>query len=144
MLNRADRFEGKGLTWIFIALILALMSVAVIYFGQSVNYEGSSATISQQKPSRPARTYSVFYSGGVFSPTNLRIRVGDTVKFVNNTLLPIGVATDPHPEHNNLLGFESSDDISSEELFSYTFSNLGIFPYHNEKNPNEIGSVIVR
>ena len=53
-------------------------------------------------------------------------------------------ASDPHPTHNQLLGLDSVGDIPQGSYFAYTFSEKGIFGYHNEKKPEEAGTIIVR
>lgn len=143
LLDRSDQFESKGLAWVLITLVLVLMSVAVMYFSRNTN-SNNMAALTNLPSSRPARLYSVFYDGGVFSPTNLRIHVGDAVKFQNSrTAAAIWVISDPHPIHNGLAGLNSGE-LSVKGYFTYTFNLPGIFGYHNEKNPNETGSIIVR
>ena len=143
--ERADGAEPSGLGWLFILLFLILLSAAVLYFSQGgKNLIGSLPTPTNTIASRPSRTYSVYYDRGVFSPTNLRIHAGDTVRFENDNTLPIRVVTDPHPAHNGLVGFDSASEIRNKESFTYIFNAVGIFSYHNERNPNETGTIIVR
>lgn len=143
--ERAEGAEPNGLGWLFILLLLILLSAAILYFSQgSKNLIGGTPTPLNTVTNRPARTYSVYYDRGVFSPTNLRIHAGDTVRFENDTLLPIRVVTDPHPAHNGLAGFDSVNEVRNKESFTYTFNAVGIFSYHNERNPNETGTIIVR
>ena len=130
-----------------IIITLILLAVAVNIFGDSSQYgSGNMGDNIQPTPSesRMSRIYTVSYKNGVFSPTNLRIHVGDTVRFRNDGLIAIRVASDPHPLHNGLLGFDSIGDIPAESYFSFTFATKGVFGYHNEKNLNETGAIIVR
>ncbi|MDO8495514.1 MAG: hypothetical protein Q7S32_03260 [bacterium] len=143
LLDKSDQGESKGLAWALIVLIMMLMGVAILYFSKNSNYHDTTAATNQPS-SRPPRVYSVFYGGGVFSPTNLRIHAGDSVRFQNTSNMPIWVISDPHPAHNDLLGFTSDGDILSRGFFSYTFNTPGIFGYHNERNPNESGVITVR
>lgn len=145
LLDQSERWGKQGSGWILILLVLALMSLAVRHFSQGVNQEDSMAQISNRaSPSRSPRDYSIFYNGGVFSPTNLRIHQGDTVKFKNDSPEPIWIISDPHPEHNILLSLNSQGEVAPESDYAYLFSQAGIFRYHNEKNPNETGTIIVR
>lgn len=143
--DKSDQTEFHGLPWILIVLLLILLSLAVLYFGKSGHPQQAvaSKTNSQFTP-RPPRTYSVFYSGGVFSPTNLRIHSGDTVKFQNNGFSAIKIAPNSEKDQENGVGFENIGEIQTKNSFSYTFSTSGIFNYHNEKNPNEAGAIIIR
>lgn len=139
----SDQAEPYGLPWILIVLLLVLLSVAVLYFGRNVNYQPASAIGGNGSAIRSPRTYSIFYSGGVFSPTNLRIHNGDTVKFQNNGFLAIRIAPDTANDLENGVGFSNIGEIQPKNSFSYTFSSAGIFNYHNEKNPNEAGAIII-
>ena len=143
LLNRSDQAANKGLAWMVVLILLLLMSAAVLYFNDPSASRDSLA--STAKPSiRPARIYAVFYSGGVFSPTNLRIHAGDTVRFQNPSPAPIWVISDPHPAHDGLASLNSAGQILPQSAFVYTFADPGIYGYHNELNPNQIGVIIVR
>jgi len=142
--DRADQAEPHGLPWILIILLLVLLSAAVFYFGPSANYQATSANSSSHATVRSPRTYAVFYSGGVFSPTNLHIHKGDTVRFQNNSLTAVRIVPDTKKDQENGAGFTNIGAITSQNSFSYNFSTAGIFNYHNEKNPNEAGAIIIR
>lgn len=144
LLDRSDQQEPHGLPWILIVLLLVLLSVAVLYFGKNINYQPASAVKGNGSTVRSPRTYSIFYSGGVFSPTNLRIHSGDTVKFQNNGFFGIRIAPNTEKDQENGIGFSNIGEIMPKNSFSYTFSTAGIFNYHNEKNPNEAGAIIIR
>ena len=142
--DRSDQAEPHGLSWILIVLLLVLLSMAVLYFGRNNNYKPVAASSGSNAIPRPARLYSVFYSGGVFSPTNLRIHAGDTVKFQNNGFSAIKISPNTDKDQQSGVGFENIGEIQPKNYFSYIFSTAGIFNYHNEKNPNEAGAIIIR
>ncbi|MEK7589134.1 MAG: hypothetical protein AAB479_00695 [Patescibacteria group bacterium] len=145
--ERLNTLSDTGTFWILIILVLILMAFAVSIFG-SKNSSGEAVTDSSQSPtpteSRQPRMYTVSYRVGVFSPTNLRIHAGDTVRFRNDGLFSIYVVSDPHPEHNNVAGFDSIGDVQPGSTFGFTFATKGIFGYHNERNINETGTIMVR
>lgn len=90
--------------------------------------------------SREPRFYTVTYKSGVFSPTNLRIHAGDTVRFKNDSFFGIRIVADPH----QLPGLDSVGDIPQGSYFSYTFGEKGIFDYHNGKDAEQQGTIMVR
>jgi len=143
LINKFEGGEPKGLSWLLIVLFLTLLSVAVMYFGGSRQYVLNSTGSDSKSNSRVPRTYSIFYNSGVFSPTNLRIHAGDGVEFQNKTFLPIKIVADNN-DKSPILGFQDSGTVAPNTVFSFTFLNAGIFNYYNEKNPNEVGSIIVR
>ncbi len=139
-------FKPKGAIWLFIILVLTGFTWAVLYFGRK-NPElanGGQALTSRLAGVRQPRTYTVFYGLGVFSPTNIRIHVGDSVRFQNDSNTPVRVISDSTNNILDLAGFDSIGDIPPDGVFTYTFSQAGIFGYHNAKNSSEEGAVIVR
>lgn len=135
--------ESASVFWIFIILILGLFVASVMFFtrGEIIEPRDRGAnllSVDQEEDNRASRIYTVNYKNGVFSPTNLRIHLGDTVRFKNEGILPIRIISDGLP------GFDSIGTIPRGGVFSYTFSSRGIFQYYNDRNDNEIGTVIVR
>lgn len=139
--------DGPRGPWLLIVACLILLAAAVSFFGgKSVtnnNVDFSARPISSLDIKSP-RIYTVSYKAGVFSPTNLRIHAGDTVRFKNESFFPVRIASDPHPSHSDMPGFDSIGDIPQNSYFSFTFSEKGIFGYHNNKNVDEGGTIIVR
>ena len=129
--------------WLLIVISLMLMAAAVVIFGQAEHDIGQATISPTQSPSdsKQARIYTVSYKSVVFSPTNLRIHSGDTVRFKNDGLFAIHIIADP-PE--DLVGFDSVGDIPPGSYFSYTFAAKGTFGYRNEKDQDETGAIIVR
>jgi len=125
-----------------IVLVLVLMIVAVLLLNPGGGDVALGPTPSaSQLP--PARIYAVSYRFGVFSPTNLRIQVGDTVRFHNDSNSPVRVVADPSggrttPE------FDSIGKVEPGGYFSYTFATAGVFPYHDEQDGTKAGVIIVR
>ena len=139
-------FKPKGAIWLFIIFVLAGFAWAVLYFGRNNPSLANNdrAVPSRQASARQPRTYTVFYGLGVYSPTNIRIHVGDSVRFQNDSDFPMHVISDSTNDALDLAGFDSLGEIPPDSVFTYTFSQSGIFGYHNVKNPNEEGTVIVR
>lgn len=144
--------NGSGLSWLLIVLVLVLLALSVSMFRRPVASDTSSlpgkgnigTSVEPTPEIRQPRVYTVSYRNGVFSPTNLRIHAGDTIRIKNESIFPIRVVSDPHPEHNGLVGFDSIGDIPQGSFFSFTFAARGIFGYHNEKKPDEAGTIMVR
>ncbi len=137
--------KPNGLIWLLIILVLTGFAAATMYFEQDT--QGLAAIQSPANyptPSRQARVYTVYYGLGVFSPTNIRIHVGDSVKFQNDSKSPIRIVSDLTNGVPDLAGFDSIGDVPPDSAFSFTFSEAGIFGYHNGRNPAEEGTVIVR
>ena len=139
--KRLRTLDGSGLSWLLIVLVLVLLALSVSMFRQPV-VPGTSGNIGTSLEPTPEikqpRVYTVSYRNGVFSPTNLRIHAGDTVRFKNEGIFPINVVGD------DLVGFDSVGDVPQGSFFAFTFAAKGIFSYHNEKSSDEVGTIMVR
>lgn len=146
--ERIQRVQSIGGFWIIIAAMLVLSAVAVSLLGGTPPENGPISLSPTPTPtpteSHAPRIYTVSYKAGVFSPTNLRIHSGDTVRFKNDGILSVRIVSDPHPDHNDLVGFDSIGDIPPGSSFIFTFAAKGVFGYHNEKKISEIGTVMVK
>lgn len=138
-----ERHHNPAVFWLLIIVLMLLLAGAVRIMSEPKNLVSKIPTPTPQETREP-RFYTVSYRSGVFSPTNLRIHAGDTVRFKNESFFSIHVISDPHPAHNQLPGFDSVGDVPQGSYFSYTFSEKGIFGYHNEKKTEEQGTIIVR
>jgi plastocyanin len=130
-----------GISWLVIILLLALLAVAVMVFDKHDDpIAGATPTPAEESPtpSMAARVYTVSYDAGVFSPTNLRIHAGDTVRFKNESIFPIHVVSD------DIVGFDSVGDVPQGSYFAFTFAARGTFSYYNKHNKDQTGSIIVR
>ena len=122
-----------------IIIMLMMLAGAVTTLSKPEDLISQIPTVTPGED-RELRIYTISYKGGVFSPTNLRIHAGDTVRFKNEGFFGIRVITD----NNQLPGFDSVGNIPQSSYFSYTFAEKGIFGYHNDDKPDEQGTIIVR
>ena len=77
-----------------------------------------------------------------FSPSELVIQVGDTVIFKATDAIA-WPASDPHPTHENLDGFDIGKVLEKGEEWEYTFASPGIWRYHDHINPTVTGKITV-
>lgn len=105
--------------------------------------ETSQNSISPEKEEIPSQSELVIFNGSSFSPKTLRIKSGTIVTFRNESPNPMWVASDPHPIHTNYSGFDARKSMSTEEIYSFTFTQKGSWGYHNHLNPGQVGEIIV-
>ncbi|MSU55515.1 MAG: hypothetical protein EXS46_03195 [Candidatus Taylorbacteria bacterium] len=90
-----------------------------------------------------------------FTPENLTLKVGDTVKFVNSSTGKMWVGVDEHPTHteydNTTLKEHcavgatlSFDQCGDGKEYSFTFTKAGSWDYHNHSRSNMRGTVVVK
>lgn len=134
--------NAPGISWLLIIVVLVLLALSVMVFNQS--QQDLSGPVPTPTPTSIAsatdqpRIYTVSYDAGVFSPTNLRIHAGDTVRFRNDSVFPIHIISD------DLVGFDSVGDLPQGSFFSFTFAARGTFSYHNSRSADQAGTIIVR
>lgn len=78
-----------------------------------------------------------------FSPASVTVNAGDTVVWANNGDRPAWPASDDHPTHTKLPGFDSLRGLAKGETYSYRFTRQGTWGYHDHLRPALAGSVTV-
>lgn len=79
-----------------------------------------------------------------FSPSQITIPVGKTVKFINNDETERWPASGVHPTHQLCPGFDSLKPIAPGESYTFTFKEAKTCPMHDHLNPSLRGSIIVK
>lgn len=95
----------------------------------------------------------VDYTDEGFSPSELTIKKGQTVRFVNNSSGRMWVASAIHPTHsvypekteNDCLGsaFDQCDASLASSFWEFKFNVVGEHGYHNHVKASDRGKVIV-
>lgn len=78
-----------------------------------------------------------------FNPVAVTVTPGTTVVFVNNGQGLHWPASDVHPTHQELPGFDAGRRLSTGEEYSFVFSDSGTWSFHDHVNPQFTGSVTV-
>ncbi|KKU67863.1 MAG: Plastocyanin [Parcubacteria group bacterium GW2011_GWA2_47_16] len=88
-----------------------------------------------------------------FTPDNLSIKTGDTVKFINKSTEEMWVGSNDHPTHAVYAGTKlrehcpdtsgtAFDQCGKGNEYSFTFNKVGSWKYHNHTRAG-MGGVIV-
>lgn len=86
---------------------------------------------------------TVAFTDTGFVPVKITVKKGTTVTFVNQSSGGMWVASDVHPTHQLLFGFDEKKSSANGSSYSYTFVKVGTWTYHNHMQPTQTGSVIV-
>ncbi len=81
-------------------------------------------------------------TGSAFSPSTITIAAGTTVTWTNNSGGEARISSDPHPTHTDLPGLDSSS-LANGGTYSFTFTQVGSWGYHNHFSPTMRGTVVV-
>ena len=85
----------------------------------------------------------VTYIDKEFSPKEIAVALGQTVRFVNESSGNMWVASDVHPSHEILPEFDNKEAVGNGESYEFTFTEIGQWNYHNHVNPVAIGTITV-
>jgi len=107
----------------------------------------------------PAAAAVITYTDAGFSPKTTTVKVGTTVRFVNNSSRGMWVASDQHPTHTHYDGtslqqhcsagvdtnggFDECTAVNSGSVYSFTFPKAGTFTFHNHVQASDTGTVTV-
>jgi len=78
-----------------------------------------------------------------FVPDKLTVKAGTQVTFMNNGQALHWPASDNHPLHRLLPGFDAKKGLTTGEEYAFTFNKTGEWTYHDNLLPNLTGVVIV-
>ncbi len=136
--------------WAVLAVII-LAGFGIFFYSQNNQTltipAAQNSTDQTQTPSTseaPTTKNMVTYSDSGFSPANLTTKVGDTVTWQNNSSKMMWVASNPHPTHTGLTGFDALQGTEEGQSYLFTFTKTGTFDYHNHLSPKEGGTIIVQ
>jgi len=155
----------QSIIWIIIVL-LVLAGLGWWWYSSTITntppavvpeVAGEDAFIDGSKDSAPAMSaYTVRYTESGFSPTRITVPVGTTVTFVNQGATEMWVASDEHPTHTQYDGTSKDehcvdgvvnttafDQCGVSSTYSFTFMKAGTFGFHNHRESDHHGMVVV-
>lgn len=139
------------------ALLVVILLGAVGGFGLW-QYSSRPESQDQQEQTVPeSKTYEILYMDAGYSPSPVTIKIGDTVKFVNNSTHTFWPASAIHPTHTVYPGsnitkcntseanamFDACKPLEPGVVWSFTFTEKGKWNYHDHLNPQKYGSIVV-
>jgi plastocyanin len=104
----------------------------------------TSSPVSSPVSTATAAVTTIAITDTGFSPATVTIAAGSRVNFVNNGQGLHWPASDPHPVHSDLPGFDSKKGLTTGEIYSFTFTTPGSWGFHDHLNPAAKGTVVVQ
>ena len=86
---------------------------------------------------------TISYSDGAFTPKDVQIQAGQTIKFVNGSTQPVWPASNIHPTHSVYPEFDSARPVAPGQSWSFSFDRPGIWLFHNHLAPEQVGRIRV-
>lgn len=107
----------------------------------------ASVSVSVSVP----KTVTITYTDAGFSPANITINKGDTVKFVNNSSSDMWPASAMHPTHlaypeqsSCFAGKFDGCHVTKGNSYSMKFNLVGAWGYHDHLNASKFGKITVQ
>lgn len=96
-------------------------------------------------PSNTASTHEISYTNSCYNPSQISIKAGDTIKFINNSSRDMWPASDQHPSHTEFSDFDSRGSISPGGSYSFTFhqKKSSGYGFHDHNKPGCKGTIFV-
>ena len=149
-------------------IIIALVIIGVSLMGRDKKLSGTAKTTADKEvagqTSAPDTIETIVTPSGKiveinytsengFTPDNLSIKTGDTVKFINKSTEEMWVGSNDHPTHAVYAGTKlrehcpdtsgtAFDQCGKGNEYSFTFNKVGSWKYHNHTRAG-MGGVIV-
>jgi amicyanin len=121
-------------------LILYTLILGIIFFAgcaSNQTAETTSTTLTQEATTTTlVAGTQVLIKNFAFSPAELKIKVGETVLWVNQDAAPHKLESDSGTEIN-------SETLSNAQTYSHTFQTAGTYAYHCSIHPSMKASVTV-
>ncbi|OGC47468.1 hypothetical protein A2886_03535 [candidate division WWE3 bacterium RIFCSPHIGHO2_01_FULL_42_13] len=110
-----------------------------------VTEESQEMTVADTKDEdvKEEATVEVSYTDAGFEPVTVEVEPGTTVTFVNNSSGLMWVASDVHPTHDELPGFDQLEGGEADTKYNFTFTAVGEWGYHNHLFPSDTGTIVV-
>lgn len=77
------------------------------------------------------KVHDVYITADGFQPKSLTVAFGDAVRWINTDAILHWPASDPHPTHTGVIGFDAESGLASGEIYVHIFDNYGIYTYHD-------------
>lgn len=78
-----------------------------------------------------------------FEPENINIKKGQRVVWINKTVDYAWPASNSHPTHTDYPEFDPMEPFKNEEVWAFTFDQVGSWKYHNHIKSSDRGVIQV-
>lgn len=125
---------------------IIVLGLGIILLAAACNKSTSPAATTSNMPDQTvlSGTAEIDITSAGFSPADITVKSGTVVTFKNLDTAPHWPASNPHPTHTDLPGFDALKALANGESYSFTFTQVGKWGFHDHLNPaTNHGSVTV-
>lgn len=127
----------------YFILFTLILSVFLAGCFHSPSKTEEMATSEPAPAASTAQAHRIDMTANGFSPSEISIKVGDTVNFVNTDTEIHWPASAMHPTHLLLPGFEALGGTAAGSTYAYTFTKTGTWGFHDHLHATSWGKIIV-
>lgn len=135
------QIDKKNVLLVLVVLLL-IISSEIAEFREESGKDQNTRSHGVQQANKNALQQVVFTNEG-FTPSEIHIRKDTTVVWTSQSKNPMWVASDPHPSHTDLSGFDQKEILNAKGIYRFTFTKTGTWKYHNHIIPSFRGKIIV-
>lgn len=110
---------------------------------EQLSEEPPVANPTTEVSSAPKKTITISIDDTGFTPATVTVAAGTGVTFINNGQGAHWPASDPHPIHTGLPGFDAKRRLATGETYSFTFDKVGTWSFHDHLSPSTKGTIVV-
>ena len=128
--------------FIGVGVLIALVVIGiVIWKGHKHTTQPANKTVANQRAPLPKEVTVILTKNG-FTPSQVTIKVGSAVRWINKSSAQETVNSDNYP--TNQLHKELNFGVfNNDSSVVYTFTKLGTYGYHNQLHHTQEGKIIV-
>ncbi len=140
--------------WTILTLILTIFLIAACARYQAPQQPAAPSSQPATQPSAQLPPNAVEITSSGFNPAELKVKVGDTVTWINKNTDTHWPASAMHPTHKvypeagGCIGskFDACKGLAPGDSWSFTFNQVGSWGYHDHLNPGPpfFGKIIVK
>ncbi|MBP9818169.1 cupredoxin family copper-binding protein [Candidatus Shapirobacteria bacterium] len=116
-----------------VAVLIVILGLFLFIARNNQTKNSSLPTTSKYPAENQVESNTVTIKGSTFSPKTIKIKVGDTVTWVNDNQVPHNIQSDSF----------YSPKLNQGDKYQYTFATAGTFYYICGIHPNMKGIVVV-
>lgn len=116
---------------------ILLLAISLVFVAAACNKK----TAQQNEVSTGHAEIRITDTG--FSPSEITVKQGTEVAFINDGSKSHWPASAPHPTHTDYSAFDSKKPVEPGSSWTFTFDQAGTWKFHDHLNPGQRGSVTV-
>jgi len=127
---------------IILILTLAITIGTVGYLAVTNREPDEAAPRDISEKFGKGKEWAITYLNDNFSPNNMIVKAGESLKFLNNSPVAIQVSSDPHPIHTSHPAFESGR-LEPGQSWTFIAKEKMVIRYHNHRSASAVGMIII-